>query len=70
MNEFYNSLLCALKVNFFQSSSHIQKYVFHDQFLIEVFKKVENKVPLTWTWKKMSTLTSFQCFVFLSIFYI
>jgi hypothetical protein len=27
-----------------------------------VFKKVENKAPLTWTWKKMSTLTLFQSF--------
>jgi hypothetical protein len=25
-------------------------------------KKVEIRAPLTWTWKKMSTLTSFQGF--------
>jgi hypothetical protein len=31
-DELYNSLQCIIKVKEFQSSSHIQKYVFHDQF--------------------------------------
>jgi hypothetical protein len=35
-DRFYNCLLCVIKVFFFfQSSSHIQKDVFYDQYLIE-----------------------------------
>ncbi len=33
-----------------------------------MFKEVESRAPLIWTWKKMSTLTLFQGFVFLSNF--
>jgi hypothetical protein len=42
-DELYNYLLCAIKFIIFQSSSHIQNDVFHDQYLIKMFKKVENK---------------------------
>jgi hypothetical protein len=31
---------------------YIFKGFFHDQYLIKVFKRVESKAPLTWTWKK------------------
>ncbi len=51
-DKFYNYLLCAIKVFFFQSSSYIQKDFFYDQYLIEVLKRVESRVLITWTWKK------------------
>jgi len=33
-----------------------------------VLKKVESRAPLTWTWRNMSTLKSFQGFCGFSIF--
>ncbi len=38
---------------------------------MEVLKKVETKATLTWTWKHMPTLMSFEgCFSFCPIFYV
>ncbi len=60
---FHNSSLIVCNfLKKIQSSSHIQKDVFHDQCYIDMLKKVESRAPLTWTWKKMSTLTSFKGF--------
>jgi len=42
-DRFYNYLSCAIKFIIFESSSHIQNDVFHDQYLIKIFEKVENK---------------------------
>jgi hypothetical protein len=44
----YNYLLCTIKFIIFQSSSHMQIDVFHDQYFIKIFKKTENKALLTW----------------------
>ncbi len=43
---FYNSLLCIIMFFKCQSLPHIQKDVFHDQYQINVLKKVESKAPL------------------------
>ncbi len=56
----YNYLLFATKFIIFQSLSHIQNDVFHDKYLIKMFNFFKNKALLTWRWKKMWTVTSFQ----------
>jgi lipid-A-disaccharide synthase-like uncharacterized protein len=35
---------------------------------MEVFKKVETKASLTWTWKNMPTLILFQVFFLIQFF--
>jgi len=61
----YKFLSCVINVlKNFKVHHIISKRIFSitKLYKIKMLKKVENKAPLTWTWKMMSTFSLFQSF--------
>jgi hypothetical protein len=68
-DELYNLLLCVIKINFFNVHHISNKIIFMLPIPSRGVQKVESRASLTWTRKKMSTLTSLQgFFVFIQFF--